>query len=98
MTLPSDASVGDMIRIVDVGGNLTYNISLRMRAPNGINVQGDNTNGNSPDLSSTNYDGGELVVQTPHAAFGLIYLGSTNFDGTSTGAPSSTLGWWLMEI
>jgi len=96
--LPSEPGVGDVIRIVDVGGNLTYNISLRMRAPDGVAIQGDNTNGNSPDLSSTDYDGGELVVQTPHAAFGLIYLGGTNYDGTSTGAPSSALGWWLMEI
>ena len=96
--LPSEPGVGDVIRIVDVGGNLTYNISLRMRAPSGTNVQGDNSNGNVPDKSAQNYDGGELVVQTPHAAFGLIYLGGTNFDGTSTGAPSSALGWWLMEI
>jgi hypothetical protein len=96
--LPSEPGVGDVIRIVDVGGNLTYNISLKMRAPDNVAIQGDNTNGNSPDLSSTDYDGGELVVQTPHAAFGLIYLGGTNYDGTSTGAPSSALGWWLMEI
>jgi hypothetical protein len=96
--LPANPITGDMVRIVDVGGNLTFNISLRMRAKDGITVQGDNTNGNTPDLSGTNYDGGELVVQTAHAAFGMIYLGNTNYDNTSTGAPSSAQGWWLMEI
>jgi len=98
LKLPENPSTGDMIRIVDVGGNLTYNVSLRCRAKDNVAVQGDNTNGNTPNLSSIDYDGGELVVQTPHAGFGLIYLGSTNFDGTSTGAPSTTQGWWLMEI
>ena len=96
--LPASPITGDMVRIVDVGGNLTYNISLRMRAKDGISVQGDNSNANIPDLSAINYDGGELVVQTAHAAFGLIYLGNTNYDNTSTGAPSSAQGWWLMEI
>ena len=98
LKLPTNAVTGDMIRVVDVGGNLTYNVSLRVRAADNIAIQGDNTNGNVPDLSSINYNGGELVVQTPHAGFGLIYLGSTNFDGTTTGAPSTTQGWWLVEI
>ena len=98
LKLPTNAVTGDMIRVVDVGGNLTYNVSLRVRAGDNIAIQGDNTNGNSPDLSSINYNGGELVVQTPHAGFGLIYLGSTNYDGTTTGAPSTTQGWWLVEI
>ena len=98
LKLPENPVTGDMIRVVDVGGNLTYNVSLRVRAKDNVAIQGDNTNGNVPDLSSIDYDGGELVVQTPHAGFGLIYLGSTNFDGTTTGAPSTTQGWWLMEI
>jgi len=98
LKLPGNPVTGDCIRIVDVGGNLTYNVSLRVRAKDNIAVQGDNTNGNTPDLSSIDYDGGELVVQTPHAGFGLIFLGSTNFDGTTTGAPSTTQGWWLVEI
>ena len=98
LKLPENPITGDMIRIVDVGGNLTYNVTLRVRAKDNVAVQGDNTNGNTPDLSSINYDGGELVVQTPHAALGLIYLGSTNFDNTTTGAPSTAQGWWLMEI
>ena len=96
--LPEEPVTGDMIRIVDVGGNLTYDISLRLRAPNGISVQGDNTNANIPNLQSINYNGGELVVQTPHAGLGLIYLGSQNYDQTSTGAPATTQGWWLVEI
>ncbi len=98
LKLPENPSTGDMIRVVDVGGNLTYNVSLRVRAKDNVAVQGDNTNGNTPDLSTINYDGGELIVQTPHAGFGLIFLGSTNFDGTTTGAPSTTQGWWLVEI
>jgi hypothetical protein len=98
LLLPQNPTTGDMIRIVDVGGNLTYNVSLRLRAPNGISVQADNTNANIPNLASINYNGGELVVQTPNAGLGLIYLGNTNYDGTSTGAPSSTQGWWLVEI
>ena len=98
LKLPENAVTGDMIRVVDVGGNLTYNVSLRCRAKDNVAVQGDITNANTPDLSSIDYDGGELVVQTAHAGFGLIYLGQQNFDGTSTGAPSTAQGWWLMEI
>ena len=96
--LPQNPVTGDMIRVVDVGGNLTYDISLRFRAPNGTSVQGDNTNANTPNLQSINYNGGELVVQTPHAGLGLIYLGAQNYDNTSTGAPATTQGWWLVEI
>ena len=99
LKLPTNAVTGDMIRVVDVGGNLTYNVSLKVRAADNVAIQGDITNGGAPaSLDSINYGGGELVVQTPHAGFGLIYLGSTNFDGTTTGAPSTTQGWWLVEI
>lgn len=96
--LPLTPSTGDMIRVVDVGGLLTYNTSLKFRAPTGIKIQGDSTNsGGSPDPGST-YNGGELIVQTPNAALGLIYIGATNYDGTATGAPTTQQGWWLMEI
>jgi hypothetical protein len=96
--LPQNPTTGDMIRVVDVGGNLTYNISLRFRAPSTVRVQGDNTNsGQGPAIGST-YNGGELVVQSPNAALGLIYIGPLNYDGTTTGAPPSQQGWWLMEI
>ena len=99
LKLPTNPTTGDMIRVVDVGGNLTYNISLKVRAPDNVAIQGDNTNSGVPaSLDTINYGGGELVVQTPHAGFGLIYLGSSNFDGTTTGAPSTTQGWWLVEI
>jgi hypothetical protein len=94
----AQCTTGDMIRVVDVGGNLTYNISLRFRAPSGVKIQGDDTNsGQGPVLDST-YNGGELVVQTPNVGLGLVFIGATNYDGTSTSAPSSQQGWWLMEI
>jgi len=96
--LPQSPTTGDIIRVVDVGGNLTYNISLRFRAPTGVRVQGDSTNsGQGPAIGST-YNGGELVVQSPNAGLGLVYIGALNYDGTTTGAPPSQQGWWLMEI
>jgi len=96
--LPPSPTTGDMIRVVDVGGLLTYNTSLKFRAPTGVKIQGDSTNaGGAPDPGST-YNGGELIVQTPNAALGLVFVGSTNYDGTSTGAPTTQQGWWLMEI
>ncbi len=96
--LPQNPTTGDIIRVVDVGGNLTFNVSLRFRAPTGIAVQGDFTNsGQGPNVGS-GYNGGELVVQTPNAGLGLVFVGSINYDGTATGAPTSQQGWWLMEI
>ena len=96
--MPENPLTGDVIRVVDVGGNLTYNVSLKFRAPSGVAIQGDTTNsGGTPDPGTT-YNGGELVVQTPNAGLGLVYIGPVNYDGTSTGAPASQQGWWLMEI
>jgi len=95
--LPSNPRTGDMIRIIDVGGNLTYNISLKIRGYSGHNVQGDSQNSGTPVI--TDWNGGELVVQTPNAGFGLVYLGDTYPDSNNqTGAPASQKGWWLMEI
>lgn len=95
--LPSSPRTGDMIRFVDVGGNLTYNVSIRVRGYSGHNVQGDSTNSGTPVIP--NWTGGELVIQTPNAAFGLVYLGDTYPDtNDQTGAPASQKGWWLMEI
>jgi hypothetical protein len=98
LKLPTNPLTGDTIRVVDVGGNLTFNVSLKFRAPSGVAIQGDTTNaGGTPD-PGTLYNGGELVVQTPNAGLGLVYIGPVNYDGTSTGAPASQQGWWLMEI
>ena len=96
--LPQNPTTGDVIRVVDVAGLLTFNVSLRFRAPNGVAIQGDTTNSDSLAAGTSHASGGELVVQTPNAALGLVYLGSLNYDGSGTGAPSTQQGWWLMEI
>ena len=100
--LPSGALIGDMIRIVDIGGLLTYNLSLVVRAPSTIKVQNasDNTGttlltGNTADLNG--YDGGELVVQTPNAGFALVFAGTTDPDG-NTAVPIGKDGWFLIEV
>ena len=96
LKLPANPITGDMIRIIDVGGNLTYDTSLIILAPDDIAIQGDTTQ--SGQIEITGYGGGELVVQTPNAGLGLVYLGPFNYDGTSTGAADSLQGWWLVEI
>ena len=96
--LPQNPTTGDIIRVIDVGGQITFNVSLRFRAPDGVSIQGDGTNsGQGPNIGA-GYDGGELVVQTPNAGLGLAYLGQTDYDGTPTGAGGSKIGWWLIEI
>ena len=102
--LPSNARMGDMVRIIDVGGNLNNITSLVLRAPSGIRVQGSDTNtarvllpGVGSENTFINYNGGELVVQTPFAGFALVYLSNANPDGTS-GGPSSKVGWYLTEV
>ena len=100
LKLPPQADTGDMIRIVDIGGALTYNVRMIFRAPDGIPIAGDSTN-TSNAISGVNlagFDGGELIVTTPNAAFGLIYAGATLTDGQPSGIPSNLQGWWLMEI
>ena len=94
LRLPDDAITGDTIRIVDVGGALNFANNLVVRAPNGVKVQGSDTGSNLGGVS--NYPGGELVVNTPNAAFGLIYVGDNDLDGN--GIPDAFQGWWLMEI
>jgi hypothetical protein len=42
--------------------------------------------------TGTYTNGGEMIVNTPNAAFGLVYCGS------ESQAPSIYRGWWLMEI
>ena len=100
LKLPTNAQTGDCIRFVDIGGALTYNVRMIIKAPDGVPVAGDSTNTSItiPGVDLTNYDGGELIVTTPNAAFGLIYAGPTNADGTASGIPSNLQGWWLMEI
>jgi len=100
--LPQNPLIGDMIRIIDIGGLLTYNMSLVIRAATNVKVQNasDNTgtamlSGNTADLSA--YQGGELVVQTPFAGFALLYVGNSTPDG-GTAAPTSKTGWYLIEV
>ena len=100
--LPSNPLIGDMIRFIDIGGLLTYNMTLIIRAVTGTKVQNasDNTgnamlSGNTADLSQHN--GGEMVVQTPYAGFALVYVGNNTPDG-GTAAPISKTGWYLIEV
>ena len=98
LTLPATAVTGDTVKIVEVGGNLTYNTSLVLRTPeaSGTKIQGDST-GTLLGDRITPYPSGELVVQTPNAAFTLVYLGGTDNNG-QVGIPTSVQGWWLMEV
>jgi len=101
--LPDNAEMGDMIRIIDIGGALTYNLSLIIRAPDDIGVQGSVSNTGTAMISGIgnsnllNYNGGELVVQTPRAGLALVFAGpitSTN----DPGAPSSQVGWYILDV
>ena len=95
-TLPDDAETGDMIRMIDLGGNLSYSTSLIVRAPVGVQMQGDATGTLAGGLSSA-YQGGEMIVQTRNAGFGFVFAGAK--DGTETGTiPSNYRGWWLVEL
>ena len=98
LTLPSGAQTGDVVKIIDVGGNLKYDTTLVLRTPetSGTPIQGDSTGTLFGDRL-TPYPSGELVVQTPNAAFSLIYLGSTD-SNNQIGIPTSVQGWWLMEV
>ena len=98
LTLPSNAVTGDVIRITEVGGALTYNNSLVIRAPivggEPVPLQGD-TIGTKLGGLSTAYGSGELVVQNKNASFGLIYVGATDGDNF---IPAVYQGWWLTEL
>ena len=103
LRLPQNPLIGDTIRIIDISGNLTYNLTLVVRAPDNVRVQGSSTNtarsltSGVPISSFVGYNGGELVVQTPYAAFGLVYAGSTT-PGGNPGVPSGLTGWYLMDV
>ena len=98
VTLPDAPQTGDIVRMIDVGGNLKYDTTLVIRTPetSGTPIQGDSTGTLFGDRI-TAYPSGELVVQTPNAAFALIYLGSTD-SNDQIGIPTSVQGWWLMEV
>jgi len=99
LKLPATPQTGDMIRFVDASGGLTFNCTLVIRAPkqgsNATPIQGDDT-GTLAGNRSTVWDSGELLVNTPNAAFGLLYIG--NLDGNGTAIDSAQQGWWIMEI
>jgi hypothetical protein len=90
--LPESPQNGDMIRIADIGGNITNNCQLVIRAQGEASIQGDDVGSSIGMASGTYSDGGEMIVNTPNAGFGLVYC------GVESGAPSTFRGWWLMEI
>ena len=98
LTLPSNPVTGDVIRITEVAGSLTYNNSLVIRAPivggEPVPLQGD-TSGTKLGGLSTAYGSGELVVQNKNASFGLIYVGASDGDNF---IPAVYQGWWLTEL
>jgi hypothetical protein len=94
--LPSNAVTGDTIRIVDVGGALNFAINLVVRVAAGSNVRIQGSIQGSSLGGVSNFNGGELVVNTPNAAFGLIYAGDSDSEGN--GISSEQQGWFLMEI
>jgi len=102
--LPTNPLIGDTIRIIDISGALTYDRTLVVRAPDDVKVQGELSNTGSAVLTGVSpsayagHNGGELVVQTPHAAFGLVYAGALNPDGSSSTVPSAQTGWYLMDV
>lgn len=95
LRLPSQAVTGDIIRIVDAGGALNFAVNLVVRAPSGVRIQG-RLGGSTLGGLSSEYGSGELVVNTPNAAFGLIYVGDV--DGDNVGIAGEQQGWYLMEI
>ena len=99
----------DIIRFVELTGNLSYNTNLVIRAlpvnNTAVAIQGDTTGtrlvaGSGTSLLAQAYDGGELVVQTRNAAFGLLYVGNTDApnDPNASEIPSNLRGWWLVEL
>ena len=101
--LPANPEMGDEIRIIDISGSLSYNQSMVVRAVDNMRVQGETSNTGSTVLQGiapsafAGYNGGELVVQTPNAAFSLVYAGNSTPDG-APGAPSSLVGWYLTDV
>ena len=106
--LPDNPQTGDMIRFTELSGNLTYNTSLIIRAKR-VNsvataIQGDTTgsklDAGAGQARTVAWDSGELVVQTRNSAFGLVYVGTYDIEGSTSQQtiPASLRGWWLMEL
>ena len=101
--LPQNPLIGDMIRIIDIGGTLTYNRSLVVRAETNVAVQNSTENTGLAMLSGvgqsslTGYNGGELIVQTPYAGFALVFAGTADPNG-DTAVPAGKDGWYLIEV
>jgi len=84
---------GDLIKIIDVGGALNSSVNLVIRHSGPIQGQ---LGGTTIGGLSSSFGGGELVVNTPNAAFGLIYLSNSDSEGNSI--PGANQGWYLTEI
>ena len=105
--LPENAQTGDMIRFVELSGNLTYNTSLIIRALKinnlPVSIQGDSS-GTSIAAGAggtiPQWDSGELIIQTRNASFGLVYAGDTDLANSANAQtiPPALRGWWLMEL
>ena len=95
LKLPSTPATGDMIRVIDIGGNLSYNCQLVVRAGSNIELQGDATGTTLGGLGVA-HNGGELIVNTPNVGLGLVYVGSTDAAGTSIS--SGDQGWRIVEV
>jgi hypothetical protein len=106
--LPDDAQTGDMIRFLDISGNLSYNANLIIRAkPLGttaVPIQGDSTGtkatAGSGAPATIAWASGEMIVQTRNASFGLIYVGVADAvgDPNASEIPTDLRGWWLQEL
>ena len=90
LLLPANPQTGDMIRFIDVSGN-TSNLSQLIIRAAGEQIQGDSTGTTIGITTGVAFAGGELIINTPNASFGLVYNGETT-------APPQAQGWWLMEI
>ena len=95
LKLPSTAQTGDMIRIIDIGGNVSYDCQIVVRAPSNVNIQGD-ASGTKLGTLATAHNGGELIINTPNVGLGLVYVGATDGDGSTIG--SADQGWRLVEV
>ena len=70
--MPASPQKGDQIRLLDVTDALTYNKQIKVTSGSGgAPIQGDAT--------------GELIIQTPGAGLGLLYI-------------NAVIGWRLIEL